>query len=358
MHNTQRLGTLDLLRAVAAIGVCISHVLGALRTTDHPLAKLLPVWEATLFLRVPILFWISGFVIATTLRNQNFSLQSSIGFLKRRLVGVMIPLWLALIFTYGYEKVLWLTGYTHIPSRSVIDIILNALCMQDYFGIRRWIDPTWSLSYEIQFYVLTAIAWLFSHLSRPSIQKLLIFAKLITILVITSNLTSLVELPRAYGFWHLRWFGLGIICAFTYWRRVPLMFTWICVLAQYVGLLLEYKQHNPVVPAIAVLLLALYTSIHGLQKYMIGPKTSPEMSTFSYCLYLVHWPLASHSFVWSAVCVRLGIPASNWPYFAIIVPILASVMLAKPILKLTQIVLMQFPTLQLTRVSKPPASGG
>ena len=334
MKSNPRIALIDYLRLTASICVCISHVLGALRDTHHILSPLNEIFGNTIVFRVPLLFAISGFVVQCSIRNKPQTFSSVCNFLVRRWVWILIPLCLALSFTYCYEKLLWFGGFPHVPQRTPIDVISNILCVTSFTNTRRWIDPTWSLAYELQYYLITAVVWIssFSRTTRP-ITGLHVQIAVLTLLLISVVIHSEYQ-TEGLGMWHFRWFAVGMLAGM---RFSHIKYAWVFRVSILILGIVSIIEGGVILAPTKLLLLVgilLFIETDGLRSVDKLLRTSPILGTVSYLIYLLHWPIASHSGVLVQFCRLLWLPEDYWPMFAILFPIGVSVLIARPVYRL------------------------
>ena len=336
MKTNPRIALIDYLRLAASICVCISHVVGALRDTDHILSPLNEVFGLTIVFRVPLLFVISGFVVQRSTRDKPQTFSSVSHFLGRRWVWILIPLCLALSFTYCYEKLLWLNGFPHVPQRTPIDVISNMLCVTSFAYTRRWIDPTWSLAYELQYYLITALVWI-STSSRTARQETGLHAQIavLTLLLISLVLHSRFQV-EGFGTWHFRWFALGLLAGIRFSHN---KYVWVYRLGFLIVGIASFIEGEVILVTTKLLLLfgiLLFTETDGLRTVDKFLRTSPLLGTVSYLIYLFHWPIASHSGALVQFCRSIGLNDDYWPMFGILFPISISVLIAIPVYRLCE----------------------
>ena len=336
MKPSPRIALIDYLRLAASICVCISHVLGALRDTHHILSPLNEGFGLTIVFRVPLLFAISGFVVLNSIRNKPQTFSSVCHFLGRRWVWIFIPLCLALSFTYCYEKLLWVNGFPHVPQRTPIDVISNMLCLTSFTNTRRWIDPTWSLAYELQYYLITALVWISSFI-RTARQEtgLHVQIAVLTLLLFSLVLDSQFQV-EGFGTWHFRWFALGLLASM---RFSHIKYVWVFRIGIMIVGIASIMEGEVILVTTKLLLLfgiLLFAETDGLRSVDKLLRTSPILGTVSYLIYLLHWPIASHSGALVQFCRSIGLHDDYWPIFAILFPIGLSVLISKPVYRLCE----------------------
>lgn len=322
------------MRLAASICVCISHVLGALRDTNHILNPLNAIFGYTVIFRVPLLFTISGFVVYLSINGKPQTYSAIRAFLIRRWTWITVPLCLALSFTYCYEKLLWIGGFPHVPQRTLVDVVSNVLCITSFTNTRRWIDPTWSLAFELQFYVVTALIWIMSLKASGRPFGNLRSHWLVLGLVLASLVADRLYPVESIGIWHFRWFALGLLAGM---RFSKIDCTWLFrAMIVIVGItsILEgggYLAGTKLVLLASVLMFVETNSLMSVNKLL---QSSPLFGTISYLIYLFHWPIASHSGALIQLCRLVSLHEDYWPLFAILIPIAASLLISKPVFHL------------------------
>jgi peptidoglycan/LPS O-acetylase OafA/YrhL len=156
--NQQRLQNLDVLRAIAALAVCLYHF------TLNGVSALAPAAAVFRYgyLGVDVFFVISGFVIPLMLFRMKFRYADSGSFLLARLLRLYPAYALAGVFAMAvaYLSSLLPGSRGLPPSFAAPTLISNALLICDFTG-EKWIIPVfWTLAIEAQYYVLMAGSFL------------------------------------------------------------------------------------------------------------------------------------------------------------------------------------------------------
>jgi peptidoglycan/LPS O-acetylase OafA/YrhL len=126
--DNRRLRGLDGLRGIAALGVVAYHY----DENDYYYG----------LLGVELFFVISGFVILMSLEKAN----SLAEFALHRAARLYPAYWLSVLVAGGFLMT---------AGRTSIEIVLvNATMLQGFFNQRNLIDPYWTLTYELWFYVV------------------------------------------------------------------------------------------------------------------------------------------------------------------------------------------------------------
>ncbi|MBI1838608.1 MAG: acyltransferase [Flavobacteriia bacterium] len=150
--NTQRINELDALRGVAAILVVLFHC-----SMGRVEAKYGFVYGKT---GVDLFFLISGFVIYKSIR-ENETLKS---FMIKRFCRLYPTYWAGVFITYFF-----ILSYSYLgnhPSMYIkfSDFLINLSMFQNYFKVANLDGPYWTLSVEMNFYIIIGLLLFFRKL--------------------------------------------------------------------------------------------------------------------------------------------------------------------------------------------------
>lgn len=164
-----RITNLDVLRALAALSVCLFH---------FARNEFLGISEVSKILRrghlgVDVFFVISGFIIPLSLSRSGYGFINARAFLASRFVR-LYPAFLAAGLTTIF---LWylsarIPGFRgEAPSFSARQLVSNGLLLSDFTG-ENWLIPVfWTLAIESQFYLLIAISFPFFSSAAPALRR-------------------------------------------------------------------------------------------------------------------------------------------------------------------------------------------
>ncbi|MEO7549000.1 MAG: acyltransferase, partial [Ramlibacter sp.] len=142
---------IQLLRACAAILVVLHHFHNhylAMGGSNRLLLAVMPYG----FIGVDIFFVVSGFVMMHVIRGREASASGVADFLGRRFLRIYSWYWPCLVFTLG---VVW---YFHPQDLDRLNLTGSFLLTS--IGLEELVLPiSWSLTYELYFYGLVALAW-------------------------------------------------------------------------------------------------------------------------------------------------------------------------------------------------------
>ena len=277
LHNIQ------VLRAVAAIMVVMHHAFphyeamgGTLSWIQH-----MSTWG---FMGVDIFFVISGFIMAYTTFNKPRNISSAKTFLKHRLYRIYLGYW---PFFFVMLAALYISNPQKLSNLDVLGSFL--LTNNDMFQLV--LPISWSLSYELYFYILFIFTFLFSakqlHTWMP------VFVGFILFLVLYAYFSP--EFPQSFFYSHfLLEFFAGVL---LYMYRRYLTKTWvlpvsiiIIIIAYGYGINYETKNGLFRVLTFGVGALFMVLSALILEQKSLYPKLTlfKDLGDASYTLYLSH----------------------------------------------------------------------
>ncbi|MBK9220664.1 MAG: acyltransferase [Saprospiraceae bacterium] len=151
----KHLYSIDMLRGLVALLVCLYHFTEGFLPQEHPLRFIF----SRGYLGVEIFFVISGFVIPYTMFKSNYQFRDAGRFMLKRLARIEPPYWLsiALIFFIDY-----LASFSiHYRDKVIVfdwkDLFYHILHINDFLD-KPWLKGIyWSLAIEIQYYLLIAL---------------------------------------------------------------------------------------------------------------------------------------------------------------------------------------------------------
>lgn len=155
----KHLYSIDMLRGIVALLVCLYHFTNGFLPSEHPLYFIF----SRAYLGVEIFFVISGFVIPYTMYKSHYQWKDAGRFMLKRLARIEPPYWMsiALIFILDY-----LASFSKYYKDKVIDldwkdIFYHVMHVNDFIN-KPWLKGIyWSLAIEIQYYLLIALIFPF-----------------------------------------------------------------------------------------------------------------------------------------------------------------------------------------------------
>ncbi len=290
-NDIGRIGELDGLRGIAAIGVVVYHYTSDYdRVWGHSnsFTASFPIgaWGVQLF------FVISGFVVLMTLEKT----PRIASFVRNRCARLFPAYWLAIFITLGVVHSLGLPG----RERSPFEALVNATMLQGFVGIENVDGPYWTLHVELCFYVLMGIVVLCGG-SRLIIH-IITFAAIVGLLNAKlgwwSEWTGVWRLERAWPLrHHLPFFLYGLVLykiRMHGWKRHGI---WLAIA---LALLMVSKWHWMSLLVACVMLVCTQFKVN-----LLTIKPLLFLGTISYSLYLIHANVG-YALIYNAY--QLGIP--------------------------------------------------
>jgi len=105
---------------------------------------------------VELFFCISGFVIVGTLRRAH----SPASFMLDRFIRIYPVLWVSVLFIVGSSLLLHIRGFDLLPPGIMAwELVVNLLALPGIMPLPLFHPAAWTLSYELTFYGICALAW-------------------------------------------------------------------------------------------------------------------------------------------------------------------------------------------------------
>lgn len=157
----ERIGTIDALRGIAALAVCVFHMTTTTDGAFLPAGDALRAAGAVGRYGVEAFFVISGFVIPWSLARRRYGVESYGRFVMRRVVRLdptyLVVLVLTVLLNWTSSKV---PGFRGEPFRlDGVQILLHLGYVNTFFGYP-WLNSVfWSLAIEFQYYLFVGLAF-------------------------------------------------------------------------------------------------------------------------------------------------------------------------------------------------------
>jgi peptidoglycan/LPS O-acetylase OafA/YrhL len=312
-----RLPPIDALRGLAAVIVIWVHN-GGLFTPFNGAAVTETVvnffFKAGLMTGVPIFFVLSGFVVAVSTASVGLSFRDVPAFLLRRLVRLAPPYWFAIGLMIAALTVRALVSNQYSFDVSFAELAANLFYVQGIIGVPNINGVFWTLTIELQFYLVFALAFATAKTLELKSPKLGVIATSIFFVIsCVMSAIAYICLPETIkhqsfiSYWFQ--FLLGI-CAYEVLSRrsALLIVTSIMVL---VGCLVfgVSQADGFTLSAVATSMFIIGLGYGNKLSSALDHKPLQFLGKISYSIYLVHVPI---------ILVANGIRSRFYPGVAII----------------------------------------
>ena len=273
--NSKRIASVDMLRAIAALSVCVFHFSNG-NQNYFPNEFWLKEVGSVGWAGVQIFFVISGFIIPYSLFMSNYKYGDYKYFLLKRFARIEPPYFCAIILCIVLNYISTLSPYFKgDPFKfDFINIALHFGYLNAFFN-QDWINPAfWTLAIEFQFYILMATLFPLIVHSKIWLRFVVLFLFLFSSLVIKNG-------GLIFGF--APYFVLGIL---IFYQRINLLSIKYC-LALNVLVLVAICYFNGLIPCLfaAFACSCLLFVKHFSNKWLLF------IGTISYSIYLIHVPV-------------------------------------------------------------------
>ena len=163
---------IQVLRAIASLLVVFHHFRPHYESLGGNCDLLITLKEFG-FIGVDLFFAISGFIMVYTTTSRKSSFKSSINFVLKRFIRVYSTYWFFCIIA------ITMNIYFQIPRFTDIDISTSLLLLSTDMKILL-LPVSWSLSYELYFYLIFGFLILFRTKSRNSILTIILILLVIS----------------------------------------------------------------------------------------------------------------------------------------------------------------------------------
>jgi exopolysaccharide production protein ExoZ len=288
-NRTRPLGSIQVLRAIAALAVVLLHIQGELKARGFDL--LLPDLTVGAF-GVDLFFVISGFIMVYATNRQFGDPGAAPDFLWRRLARIAPPYWVITTFFVATNLV---ARSSENPGYSLAYIAASYLFIPypRFSGEMLPVFPLgWTLNYEMLFYVTFGVA-----IGLPRRVAVLAVGVALSMLVAVGAVTTL---PQPLRFWSdpiILEFVFGMLIAELYLQglRVPRVAGAALIVVGCLGAM-SFVPGQSIAPHLprglswglaAAVILAGATLVPPLRAGLLGAVFA-RLGDASYSLYLVH----------------------------------------------------------------------
>ena len=257
---------------------------------------------------VAIFFVLSGFVISHSLAGKAFGGRDFVRFVARRSIRLDPPYWVAITLSIAVSAAIARVHHHSITLPPVSALFAYLLYLQEFVGAPEINIVFWTLTYEIQFYLVLALAkwlqtWLISKACYPSqIARAIVMAPMVTLaLLAAGNMMGWAPHGLFVTMWH--GFFLGVLAYEAgYQRKSPALLMIVAAVALIGTLGKEGVFGAPAAFA------ALGLFVAGRKGYLIrafSARGFQLLGMISYSLYLIHVPVIRAGFaVWGRFAGR------------------------------------------------------
>lgn len=267
--NAQRLQILDLLRGLAALGVCWFHL-----TLVYPKDSWLHHTGTYGRLGVDVFFVVSGFIVPYSMSRSGYLVSDYFTFQKKRLWRLYPPYVACVILIIFLDNLSSIApGFAGTaPKFSTTQILANLTYTAEFFH-KPWIGLVfWTLAIEFQFYI--SIGIIYSVFERSS-KSILVLALVLS--------AGLLIRERSLIFMYFGFFAVGTSVYLVNAKKIGEFGFFFLLVFSGIVLAINFDSTEGVV-AIAVALFIRYA------RFKV-PKTLLTLGAISYSLYLVHVPI-------------------------------------------------------------------
>ena len=284
--------TIDALRGLAALAVCLYHT-----TLLTPFAH--GTWASLFhwgYAGVTCFFVISGFIVPYAMHTAGYSLGSAHRFLAKRLVRLDPPylasIVLMLLIWYVATTAPGFRGQPMSTFVSYSDLPCHLVYLCGFIG-QPWVSGVyWTLAIEFQFYLLLAL--IFPLITLPIRNMGLMFVGGLTAIGMGTG-----EDDGILIFAYLPIFAAGLLTFLAKIDAVPRGSYWPCLAI--IGLVIIYR----IGPVPALVAVGTAAAIYGNSIPRL--RFLAFLGAISYSLYLVHSPIVLRV---TNLFSRLDLPAS------------------------------------------------
>ena len=185
MNDSTR-NNFDLIRLFAASQVAISHIASHLGVEGSLLGVL------SLFPGVPIFFFVSGYLIYGSYEQSNKNPNPNLNFFVKRFLRLFPALWLCFVLSIVS---IWASGYLSEVDFSISEFAIWAITQNTVFqfynpdfmrgyGVGVINGSLWTISVELQFYILTPLLFILLNKVRSH------YVVLVLLFLVVANVSN------------------------------------------------------------------------------------------------------------------------------------------------------------------------
>jgi peptidoglycan/LPS O-acetylase OafA/YrhL len=296
----QRFTFVDALRGVASLSVVFYHSSEGRHIAG--LLALVPAWVTQVFkqggLGVAVFFVLSGFVIAHSVAKSRVTLSFVGRFMLRRSIRLDPPYWLAIALVIAFAYLSAHFAGSELPEVSTAQIAAHVLYLQEILGYPGLNAVFWTLSQEVQFYLVYVMLLALSQndpakpMQGRSTAMTFAGAALISLLWPLGILSDGPYDGSFLPLWHGFLAGAG---AYWAWRNPE--YAVYCLAYISVLLVAGILRSDSFTIACALTAIALWAvAARGRLYSALDWRWLQGLGAISYSLYLTHNPVTAATF--------------------------------------------------------------
>lgn len=295
-------------RGIAALWVVLFHMEKG-ENIDR-LTPLWPDWITGAVFRygsagVAVFFVLSGFVIAHSLADKHMDGREFGRFVARRSIRLDPPYWASMLLMVTAGTALAVLRHVSAPPPEALTVLAHLFYLQELLHRPEIQIVYWTLTYEIQFYlVFAATRWMASRMRDAAAGERAIRAVTFYPLLVLALVSAVLSREwTPHGLFCNLWYGFfaGVLAYEAgYQRRRPIF---LLVLSAILFVVQRDGVFN--VPCAATaLVLFLAGRTNWLERGLSG-RPWQALGSISYSLYLIHVPTMLVAFaIWRRVIGR------------------------------------------------------
>lgn len=275
MQNN-RLHELDAIRGLAALSVVLYHY--TYRYYEiYPNENKLPFSFEYGHYGVQAFFIVSGFVIFMTLQKTTRTFD----FISHRFIRLFPTYWISVFITFAAVSIFSLPG----RETTVLEFFANLSMVHTQFGINGVDGVYWTLLYELKFYFLMLLLFIFKFLNKIETIGVILLSGIVIAYFFGIEHSVYYKISnQLFILDYISYFISGIMFYKIYANEAGWLTYMTLVLAFGIALFINRLDASFIIVLIYFLFVLL--SSHKLKVFVVKPLVFS--GTISYALYLIH----------------------------------------------------------------------